>query len=246
MESATQPGLVGAIRIDLVRLHETWMELVFPRQLDAGRSVIGKWKPQTGPQRAAYSVWSALGVPLVALAYPLLLLGFATRFYAKRLDSAGARLGLVGVVLLSVVVWGALTAFARYQFSTNGFLAVLAASLVATLSAALAVVFSRVGGRGTSVLFAYPSVMTALFLPPVVAALYSPTLSEIVFPGSQTVAIWLLDNVLAIGGLDQFLRERFTLEGFAYVLMWFGVAVPLGWLLGIVVALADIVRPRRR
>jgi hypothetical protein len=237
--------LVGAIRIDLVRLHETWMELVFPRQLNVGNSVIGKWKPQTGLQRTTYTLWSVLGVPLVALAYPLLLLGFATRFYAKRLDSAGTRLGILGVVLLSAVVWGGLTAFARMQFSTNGFLAVLAASLVATVAAALAVVFSRIGGRGTSVLFAYPSAMTALFLPPVVAALYSPTLSEVIFPGSQTFAIWLLDNVLTIGGLSEFLREQFTLEGFAYVLMWFGIAVPLGWLLGIVVVLADIIRPRR-
>ncbi|WP_224269734.1 hypothetical protein [Haloprofundus salinisoli] len=245
MKAASQPGVVGAIRIDLVRLHETWMELVFPRQLNVGNSVIGKWKPQTGPQRATYSAWSALGVPLVALTYPLLLLGFATRFYAKRLDSAGTRLGLVGVVLLSVVIWGALSAFARYQFTTNGFFAVVAASLVATVSAALAVVFSRVGGRGTSVLLAYPSAMTALFLPPVVAALYSPTLSAVVFPNSQSVAVWLLDNVLTVGGLSEFLREQFTLDGFAYVLMWFGVAVPLGWLLGIVVALADVVRPRR-
>ncbi|QCJ47690.1 MULTISPECIES: hypothetical protein [Haloprofundus] len=246
MKATSQPGLVGAIRIDLARLHETWMELVFPRQLNVGNSVIGKWKPQTGPQRATYSAWGALGVPLVALTYPLLLLGFATRFYAKRLDSAGTRLGLVGVVLLSVVGWGALSAFARYQFSADGFFAVVAASLVATVSAALAVVFSRVGGRGTSVLLAYPAGMTALFLPPVVAALYSPTLSAVVFPNSQSVAVWLLDNVLAVGGLDEFLREQFTLEGFAYVLMWFGVAVPLGWLLGIVVVLADIVRPRRR
>ncbi|WP_224332366.1 hypothetical protein [Haloprofundus halobius] len=245
METTSSPGLVGAIRIDLVRLHETWMELVFPRQLNVGNSVIGKWKPQTGPQRATYSAWSALGVPLVAVVYPLLLLGFATRFHAKRLDSAGARLGLVGVILLSLVVWGALSAFARYQFSTTGFLAVAAASLVATLSAALAVVFSRVGGRGTSVLFAYPSAMTALFLPPVVAALYSPTLSAVIFPGSQSVAVWILDNVLTVGGLNQVLRDQFTLEGFAYVLMWFGVAVPLGWLLGTVVVLADIVRPRR-
>jgi hypothetical protein len=37
------------------------------------------------------------------------------------------------VVLLSVIVWGALTVFARYRFSTGGFLAVAAAGGVTTV-----------------------------------------------------------------------------------------------------------------
>lgn len=244
MSTRSQPGLLDAIRIDLVRLHETWMELVFPRQLDPS-SVLGKWKPETTLQRLSYRLWGALGVPLVALSYPLLLLGFATRFYASKLDSATARLGILGVVLLSVVVWGGLTAVAYLrQFSTDGVVAVLAAGLVATIAAALAVVFSRVGGRLTSVALAYPAGVTALFLPPVVAALYSPTLGDVVFPGSTNLAVWILDNLLTVGGLNTFLREQFQLEGVAYVGMWFGIAVPLGWLLGSVVALADLIRPQ--
>ncbi|MFB6096761.1 MAG: hypothetical protein ABEJ74_05180 [Haloferacaceae archaeon] len=245
MSTRSQPGLLGAIRIDLTRLHETWMEVAFPRQLDAS-SVLGKWTPETPPQRIAYTLWAALGVPLVAVGYPLLLLGFATRFYAGKLDSAQTRLGILGVVVVSLVAWGLLTvvAFLR-QFSATGLKAVVAASLVATVCAALAVVFSRVGGRGTSVLLAYPSAVTAIFLPPVVAALYSPALGNIIFPGSLTLAIWILDNILVVGGINTFLREQFALEGVAYVGMWFGIAVPLGWLLGAVVALADLIRPKR-
>jgi len=94
------PGLLGAVRLDVLRLHETWMELLFPRQLDPSR-VLGKWKPETTAQKAAYHAWAALGLPLVAIGYPLLLLGFATRYYADRLDSAATRLGLAGVVALS-------------------------------------------------------------------------------------------------------------------------------------------------
>ena len=244
------PGLIGAIRIDLLRLHETWMEVVFPRQLDPGH-VLGKWKPETGIQTAGYYLWAALGLPLVLIGYPLLLVGYGTRFYAIKLDSAATRLGILGAVLVSVVVWGVLSAVASYQFGTvgtislnaEGFLAVVAASVVATVSAVLAVLFSRVGGRGTSVLLAYPAAMTALFLPPVVAALYSPALAG-VLTGSTNLAIWILDNVLTVGGLNQIIRDRFALEGPAYVAMWFGIAVPLGWLLGGVVALADVIRPQ--
>ncbi|WP_129114953.1 hypothetical protein [Halegenticoccus tardaugens] len=243
MERTPRPGLFGAVRIDLARLHATWMELAFPRQLDPGR-IVGKWRPKTGPQRASYWGWAALGVPLVAVGYPLLLVGFAARFHAGRIGGVGARLGVAGVVALSLLVWGALSAVAHVRFSFNGFVAVLAASLVATVCAAFAVVFSRLGGRGTSVLFAYPAGVTALFLPPVVAALYSPELASVVFPNSYTLAVWLLDNVLAAFGISAFLRENFTLEGVAYVGMWFGIAVPAGWLLGLVVALADVVRPR--
>jgi hypothetical protein len=113
------PGLIGAIRIDLTRLHETWMEVVFPRQLDPGH-VLGKWKPETGVQTAGYYLWAAFGLPLVLIGYPLLLVGYATRFYAIKLDSAATRLGVIGAVLLSVVVWGVLSAAASYQFGTVG------------------------------------------------------------------------------------------------------------------------------
>ncbi|MFC4359972.1 hypothetical protein ACFO0N_18650 [Halobium salinum] len=246
--SRTSPGVLGGVRVDIGRLHATWMELLFPRQLNPSR-VLGRWQPETAPQKVGYYLWAALGLPLVLVGYPLLLLGFMTRFYAEKLNTATARLGTVGVVLASVVVWGALTAVTYLRqlqgsFSIEGVLAVLAASVVATLAAVLAVAFSRVGGRGVSVLFAYPAGVTALFLPPVVAALYSQTLAGIIFPNSVSLAIWLLDNVLSVGGIAEILRAQFDLKGFAYVGMWFGIAVPVGWALGLVVTLADVIRPK--
>jgi len=237
------PGLIGAVRIDITRLHETWMEVVFPRQLNPGH-VLGKWKPETSGQKIGYYLWAAIGMLPVLIGYPLLLVGFATRFYAAKLNSAGARLGIVGVILLSVVVWGALTAVARVQLTFEGFTAVFAASIVATVAAAAAVFFSRVGGRATSVLLAYPSAMNALFLPPVVAALYSPALGQVIFPGSEELAIWILDTVLVVGGLNEILRAQFALEGVGYALMWLSLAIPLGWLLGILVTFANLIRPK--
>ena len=237
------PGLIGAVRIDITRLHETWMEVVFPRQLNPGH-VLGKWKPETSGQKIGYYLWAAIGMLPVLIGYPLLLVGFATRFYAAKLNSAGARLGIAGVILLSVVVWGALTAVARVQLTFEGFTAVFAASIVATVAAAAAVFFSRVGGRATSVLLAYPSAMNALFLPPVVAALYSPALGQVIFPGSEELAIWILDTVLVVGGLNEILRAQFALEGVGYALMWLSLAIPLGWLLGILVTFANLIRPK--
>jgi len=219
------------------------MEVVFPRQLNPGH-VLGKWKPETSVQKSGYYLWAALGLLPVLIGYPLLLVGFGTRYYAGKLDSAATRLGVVGAILLSVVVWGGLSVVARFQLSFEGFLAVVAASAVATVAAAAAVFFSRIGGRITSVVLAYPSAMTALFLPPVVAALYSPTLGEIIFPNSEELAIWILDTILVVGGLNDLLREQFALEGIGYALMWFGLAIPVGWGLGLLVTFADLVRPK--
>jgi hypothetical protein len=239
----TDGGIVEGIRIDVVRLHETWMELVFPRQRTAVHKVLGKWKPRTRGDAVKYRLWGALGVPVVALLYPLLLVGFAVRFYARRLDGATTRLGVVGVVVLTAVVWGLLTALARIRLG-EGFVAVAAASVVAVVSAGLAAVFTRVGGRGTTVLLAYPFAMNAIFLPPVVAALYDPALAGIL-EGSEEFAIFLLDEVLYVGGINEYLRENYSLEGIGFLLMWIGIATPLGWFLGSVVTLADLVRPRR-
>ncbi|MFB6168677.1 MAG: hypothetical protein ABEJ43_07500 [Haloferacaceae archaeon] len=239
----TDPGLLGAIRIDLRRLHASWMELLFPRQLEPSR-VLGKWTPETTAQQVGYYGWAALGVPLVAVGYPLLLLGLVVRFNARQLDSATARLGLAGVVVVSLLAWGALTAAAWLRdFSTEGLVAVAAAGVVATVAAAATVLFHRVGGRGTSVVLAYPAGTTALFLPPVVAALYSPVVASVVFPGTTSLAVWLLDNVFALVSLAEPIRAQYTLEGVAYAGMWVGIAVPLGWFLGLVVAIADLVRP---
>lgn len=232
------------LRVDVVRLHETWMELLFPRQRDAEHSVLGKWRPSSRGERIKYRTWAALGVPLIAVLYPLLLLGFATRFYSRRFDSAATRIGLAGVVLLATVVWGLLTALTYFRFpNLAGVVAVFVASVVAVVSSALAYGFKRLGGRAATVVLAYPFAVTAVFLPPVVAAFYSPTLGEVVFSGSTTLAKWLLDNLLWVGDLNTYLRRRYDLEGVAFVLMWFGIAVPVGWFLGVVVTLADLVRP---
>jgi hypothetical protein len=237
------PSLLDAVRVDLRRLHEAWLGVAFSGRAEAAHPVTGPWTPDPGAERVAFRAWSALGVLALAVAYPVAVLGLAVRFHVRRFDRFAELVGLVGVVVLTGLLWGALAVVARTRFSAEGDLAVVAAAVVATVAAGLAVVFSRVGGRVTSVLLAWPFGVTAVFLPPVVAALYSPALAGYVFPHSTSLAAWLLDNVLSVAGLATTVREQFDLVGLAYVGMWFGLAVPVGWLLGSLVALADVVRP---
>lgn len=233
--------LVGGVRVDLRRFHETWMELFFPRQRDTGSSVLGKYTPDSTLGMAGYRLWGAIGAVVVGLTYPLVVVGYVLRYQSRRLDTAATRLGLVGVVLLTALVWGGLTALARVQFSQQGFLAVAAASVVATVSAALAVVFVRVDGRPVTVLVAAPFAVTAMTLPPVVAAFFSTTLAELVFPNTETLAAWILDQIG--GDVARYFRAEYELSGPAYAILWFGFSVPIGWAVGLLVTLADLVRP---
>lgn len=236
-------GVVGAVRTDVQRLHGAWMELVFPRQRGRGHSVMGKWKPETLVQKIGYYCWSTLGALGLVLLYPLTVVGLATRYYASKLDSTRTRLGVAGVTAIALLGWGTLTVIAHIQLEFGPFLAIAAASGVATVSTTFAAVFSKVGGRAVSVVLAYPFAMTALFLPPVVAALVTPSLEGIVLEPSYEFAVWALDNVLVVGGLNEFLRANYELEGAAYAAMWIGISFPLGWFFGLVVALANLVRP---
>jgi len=243
--SVGNDGVIAGLRIDLRRLHETWMELVYPRQRGASDTVLGTWQPDSRLGMVLYRLWSVLGVPVIALLYPLVLLGAFIRFQTRRIGRTAASLGLIGVVALSLLVWGSLAALARFELdlAAGGVIAIALAGFVATLAAALAVGAKSIGGRATTVLLAYPFAMTAIFLPPVVAALFSKTLAAIVLPNSTALARWLLANALAPIGLAETFSRTFELEGLGYVIMWLAISFPIGWVLGTLVALADLVRP---
>jgi hypothetical protein len=245
MSVGNQSGVVDAVRVDVRTFHETWMELLYPRQRDAGNTVLGKWQPTTTRERVTYRGWWLLGVPVVAILYPLALFGVVVRFHARRIDTSVERLGAIGAVLLAVLVWGGLAALVEFRldFPVDEANAIVGASVIAVLATALAVLFRSRGGRAVTVLLAYPCAMTAIFLPPVVAALLSEQVAQVVIPYSDAVARFILGDVLARVGLESFFVENFEREGFAYVVMWVGISAPIGWLLGSMVALADFIRP---
>jgi hypothetical protein len=237
---------VRAMRVDLAWLHAAWTSLLFADGFAGDYSVVERRGPETASGAVFFRLWAVMGGLVLGVAYPLFVLGLATRYYARRLDRLSASLGFAGVALLSLVVWGALTAVTYLSaIGFEGFVAVGAAGGVATVSAVLAMQVARRGGRASTILLGYPLGVTAIFLPPVVASLYSPTLASVVFPSSESLAIWLLNNVLAVGGLAAFIRASFELQGLAYVGMWFLLAVPTGWFLGVLATLATGVRRSR-
>jgi len=237
-------GLVAALGRDLRRFHEHWMGLLYPRQVGAEGTVLGKWRPQSTGARLRYRLWGAVGALVVGLLYPVALVGTVARYHARRVDAAGRWLGVLGVLVAAGLVWGglALTVRARGPISPAGFYAVVAAGGVATAAAVAALVFARVAGRKTTVLLAYPAAVTAFLLPPVVAALFSPTLAGVVLDGTLTLAQWVLRAVVP-AAVARPIASTFDLVGATYVVLWFAVAVPVGWLLGGLVTLADVVRP---
>ena len=247
MSVGNRQGVVEAVRFDLNKFHETWMELLYPRQRGASDTVLGKWQPQTTREKLTYNVWAALGALVVAVLYPLALIGVVVRFHARKIDVSVQKLGAVGVVLLTVLVWGGLSALVEFrlqaQFSSQEANAIVAASVVAVLSSALAVLFRSVGGRITTVVFAYPFGMTAIFLPPVVAALVSDDIAQFSIVYAEEIAELARAEALEPIGLREEVADRFDMTEFAYVLIWIGISVPLGWLLGTIVALADLIRP---
>ncbi len=100
--STGSQGVVGGIRIDLNRLHETWMELVYPRQRIAIVSVL-QLVVLLAVGMAALTVWQVrIGGLLVGAGFLGIVVGMAAR-QTRRIDGTATRLGVVGVVLLSVL-----------------------------------------------------------------------------------------------------------------------------------------------
>jgi len=244
MSAGNASGIVEGVRIDLKRLHESWMEIIYPRQVGADETVLGKWTPDSQRGWITYRAWGILGWLLLAFVYPMVLLGYVMRAQTRRLDWVAAYIGAIGTFLVLTALWGGLTVLAHFELSDqNEVFAVLMASVVAVVAGMLAYLFRAIGGRTTTVLLAYPFAMTALFLPPIVAAFYNPTIQDAVFAQSTEVARWINDNVLSYLGIAEELRARFDLEGITHAIMWVTISFPVGWVIGIVVTLANYVRP---
>ncbi|MFB6150402.1 MAG: hypothetical protein ABEJ40_01220 [Haloarculaceae archaeon] len=244
--SVGNQSVVDAVRVDLRKFHETWMELLFPRQRGADQTVLGKWRPETTREKVTYRGWSALGVLVIAVLYPLALIGVVVRFNTRRIDVSVERLGAVGVFLLAVLVWGGLAALVEFRldFPDQKANAIVGASVVAIISTALALLFRKIDGRPVTVLLAYPFAVTAIFLPPVVAALLSDQVAQFSIAYSEDVRVFIQNQVLAEVGLKDYFVNNFEKSGLGYAAMWIAISFPIGWLLGIMVSLADFLRPK--
>ena len=247
MSVGNRQGVVEAIRFDLTKFHETWMELLYPRQRGASGTVLGKWQPQTTREKVTYNVWAALGALVVAVLYPLALFGVLVRFHARKIDVSVEKIGAIGVMLVAILAWGGLSALVEFrlsgQFAPQEANAIIAASVVAIIATAFAVFFRTIDGRVTTVALAYPFGMTAIFLPPVVAALVSEDIAQFSIVYAEQIADLFREEALAPLGLKETVNQKFDMTELAYVIIWLAVSIPVGWLLGTTVALADFIRP---
>jgi hypothetical protein len=182
---------------------------------------------------------------LIAVLYPMALAGVIVRFHARKIEFSIEKIGAIGVFLVAVLIWGGLAALVEFRldFPAQEANAIIAASVVAILATGLALVFRAIDGRPVTVLFSYPLGMTAIFLPPLVAALLSDQIAQFTIVYSEEIAVFLQDEVLAEVGLKDYFVRNFDRNGGAYVIMWVVISVPLGWLFGVMVTLADFIRP---
>lgn len=102
-------------------------------------------------------------------------------------------------------------------------------------------------GRVVRIGLLYPLAIGIVALPIVAIALASPTLGPWFQTISTELAILVLDTILAVGGLNEWLRATFDLEGLNYFLMWLGIVLVVGWMVGVIVerfALLTVIRSR--
>lgn len=241
----TLRDLSAAVKVDCTRLLAAWRDIAFERQADE-YSIQDRWRPDSPGAQVAFWAWSVLGAILISVVYPFAALGFWTRYVTRQIDRLVAGLGVLVIIAAVAVLWGGLTALAWDRLPTAGFRAVLAASVVATASVGLSWMFARHGSRRLTLLLAYPFAVAAIFVPPVTAALFSPTIGDVILSESELFAEWLLNNVIIIGDLSTTIRQQFELAGVAFIAMWFGFAIPVGWTLALLVSLANLIRPRTR
>lgn len=242
----TAGDVVAAIKADLGRLLSGWRDLVFAQRSTAYATGTDQWRLDTPLKRVGFGVWSLLGAVVLPLFYPFVAFGFWVRHVTRRIDRTIASLGILVVIGVVAAIWAGLTVVAWARFRASGFQAVLAASLVATASVGLSWGSSRIGSRPVTLLVAYPFAVSAVFLPPVTAALYSPVLGSVIIPESVSLANWFLRNPLRLFGLSTFFSQQFRLTGLAFLWMWLAIAVPTGWVLGGLVTAANAVRPGDR
>ena len=156
-------------------------------------------------------------------------------------------IGEGSVLLVAMLAWGLLTGIAgvRFGVGSNSFSAVAVASLTGMAASVTAYTIDRLGNRITTVAFAYPAAVTALFLPPVVASMTFPTISTsvLITERSHALAVWFLNDV-APPGLSAYLQVNYEFDAMAQLLMWSVISIQLGWILGLTITGIEEIREK--
>lgn len=232
---------IRSAQADVTRLIERWMGLLFPRQTD--QSVLGKWRPRTLIGRLEYRGWWLLGLPIVAGAYVLALIGTPIRYAVRGISDAGEHLGFARIVGLAGVLAVVTTGAAWFWLSTAGVVVVGTAAGLATLSVVGMVLSARYGGRATTILLAYPFGLLAISLIPGTVFMVSTGRIDPIWQPARDTFLSLPTGVTPLSVVTtQSLAD--PLLGIGFV-RWIGLLVMVGWGIGTLVLVTDIVRPHR-
>lgn len=148
----------------------------------------------------------------------------------KSLIDVHAR-SLMIVTSFATSIWGLSIIYGAFTFNDTGITALIIAVLLAIVSAAIGALCFLAPGKVKTVLLGYPFTLNVVLLPPVVIAVYDPRL-DVILVQSIRLAEFLLTTYASALGAETWLRSTFSLEGINYLLMWFSISFPLGWLLG--------------
>lgn len=138
-------------------------------------------------------------------------------------------MGIVaGVTLL---FWGISVIYGAFEYGTSGLVALTGASLIAVVTGAVATLFYLAPGRVKTVAITHPFAISTLFLPATAIALNEPAFSGFLYD-STLFAEFIINTFLAPIGLETFFRTTFELKGTSYLVMWFAISFPAGWIFG--------------
>jgi hypothetical protein len=228
-----------SIQRDIKTVHSYWMSTLFDNQ-NQTHPVAGKKIPTDKLQMSIYFIWSGLGYPVSVIGYLLAVVGNVIKIFVDRIVSKADEWGISSVFVLALLSWMIVGVVVFYLYGQEDAIAFAVSSTISLLFLIISFVSREIASVKTTVVIAYPAAYTAVFLPPVSAALIVPEIASTVFPLSTDVANYIL-NSLVFDSLENFLRSTFNLIGFSHLILWSAISVTLGWLTGISVKSAELV-----
>lgn len=223
-------------------LHDYWMDTMYSRHTDP-HPVLGKSKPETTSKIILYYLWFLIGVVFVVITYPISYIGIITKVYAvdNILNFVESK-GIIRSLILLSIVWLILSVVSYFLQPTETTYAVVAASIIAVLSAIISYITYLTGDDRIKIAIGYPAGYTALLLPPVVFSVLSPVLGQMVLDTSLEVTLFLKENIAEPLGIREFFSNNFDLEGIGHIILWLNISFIVGWITGLSVQLAKIIR----
>lgn len=222
--------MIKRIQTDLSYLYRYWMSQIFPNQFEK-HSVMGYWSPKTTKQKIGWNIWSFIGIFAIGITYMTILVGYTLIQTKYLLQSIIYTLGIKVSAVLLLILWGG-TGIIISPDRTIGLLGGLGFGLIC-------LGIAGVGHKLQRKTILYPAILNAILVPPTILALFSDYISQIVFPYSNTVAIYLLQYIFEPIGLREIINANFSLEGIGLVVFWILSSIVIGWILALLVEITE-------